>query len=80
MAFNDSFNFDGPTPPCGKNCPGRSAGCSVTCERWQAYVEARNANYKTRLKKKDAGALTIAGQKANAKQAKQTDFRKKRTR
>ena len=80
MAFNEGFNFDGPTPPCGKNCPDRSAGCSVTCERWKAYIAERNENYKTRMKKKNANVMTVAGQKAAAKQVKQPDFRKKRTR
>lgn len=48
-SFNPQFSFRGPRPPCGKNCPDRQAKCHVTCERWLAYVEERNTNYKNRL-------------------------------
>ena len=80
MGFNPGFNFDGPNPPCGRNCPDRSAGCAVVCERWLAYVEDRNRNYKARLKKKEDKGLTAACEKAAIGKAVPSDFRKKKRR
>ena len=66
--FNRRFSNGGPTPPCGKHCPDRAPGCSVTCEKWLAYVKERNENYKKRLKNKEAHEPTDKGLKmANRK-------------
>ena len=35
--------------PCERDCPDRSAGCGATCEKWQKYVEWRNAQYAERV-------------------------------
>ena len=78
--FNYSFNVDGPKPPCGKSCPDRAAGCSVTCEKWRAYLEERNANYAERKKKIIRHSLTAASERSMANRLNQEDFRKKRTR
>jgi hypothetical protein len=47
--FNFNFQEDGPTPPCGRKCPDRTAGCAVSCEKWKVYVAERNANYAKRM-------------------------------
>ena len=39
--------------PCPRDCPERKAGCGATCERWQAYVKKRNAEYEERNRKAD---------------------------
>ena len=36
--------------PCPRDCPERKAGCGATCERWQAYVKQRNAEYDERYR------------------------------
>ena len=78
--FNRQFT-DGPKPPCGKDCPDRSPGCAVTCEKWLAYVKERNENYKKRLKVKTATEPTDMGIKAAAKRSsRNSDFMKKRRR
>lgn len=28
-------------PPCGKNCPKRSAGCHSTCDKFKEWDERR---------------------------------------
>lgn len=54
-----------PKPPCERHCPGRSAGCGVTCERWREYETARNAFYDRRTAERDSEySLTPANQKA----------------
>lgn len=78
--FNPPFGTDGPVPPCGKKCPDRYAGCAVTCERWKAYLEERNANYELRKRKAKAAARTAASEKTLANRHSQDDFMKKRTR
>lgn len=50
--FNGQFSFYGPKPPCGKKCPDRAAGCSVTCAKWRAYIKERNEHYEHRRKEK----------------------------
>lgn len=78
--FNYSYNVDGPTPPCGKNCPDRAAGCSVTCAKWKAYLEVRNANYAERKKRLIRMAPTAATEKTLANKLTQAEFMKKRNR
>lgn len=34
--------------PCARDCPDRKAGCGTTCEKWQAYVKERDAEYEKR--------------------------------
>jgi hypothetical protein len=41
--------------PC-RGCPDREAECQVSCQRWQAYVEIRNASYDARRTMAIAGA------------------------
>ena len=77
--FNTQLFTDGPKPPCGKNCPDRAPGCSVTCEQWLDYVKERNENYKKRLKVKTANEPTDMGIKAAAKRSvRNSDYMKKR--
>lgn len=35
--------------PCERDCPDRKAGCGATCEKWQAYVKERDAEYERRV-------------------------------
>lgn len=78
--FNYAFNADGPRPPCGKNCPDRAVGCSLVCERWKAYLEARNANYAERQKKTLRRLPTAASEKSLSNRLNQEEFLKKRNR
>lgn len=39
--------------PCTQDCPDRCGGCSISCPRWAAYVEVRNAEYERRKKEAD---------------------------
>jgi len=32
-------------PPCGKDCPGRTAGCSARCCTWTLYESIRDHIY-----------------------------------
>ena len=75
MATTDNriIKRDGPTQPCGQNCPDRKAGCAAECEAWKAYVEQRNAYYAARLKKGEQMASTGANKQATARHA----YRKK---
>lgn len=39
-----------PEQPCVKECPNREVGCATKCERWKAYVKARDEYYAERHK------------------------------
>lgn len=56
--FNPNGISSGPKPPCGKDCAERKAGCSVTCEKWKAYLAERNANYERRRREAENNAQT----------------------
>lgn len=62
--YFNAYGTDGPKPPCGKDCPDRSPGCAVTCQRWLDYVAERNANYKARRQRCDGAVATEAGRRA----------------
>lgn len=62
--FNPQGANFGPKPPCGKNCPDRKAGCAVTCEKWRAYIEERNAYYEKRVEERELSENTHGNQKA----------------
>lgn len=52
--------------PCARDCPERKAGCGTTCERWQKYVKARNAEYEERKHKFDyEGCKQVVLDRAN---------------
>lgn len=42
-----------PEQPCVKECPNREVGCATKCERWKAYVKARDEYYAERHKLKE---------------------------
>ncbi len=65
---------DGPANPCGKDCPDRKAGCPTSCEKWKAYLDARNANYKKRRSEAENNAYSEA-QKRSYRQMEQTKKR-----
>lgn len=54
LATNSNFNRMPkkglPEQPCVRGCPDRKAGCAVTCEKWAAYLKARNEIYEKRTK------------------------------
>lgn len=58
MNTDDKKIVYSPRPPCGKDCADRKPGCGVTCEKWIAYVEKRNAVYKERVKITEQYAMT----------------------
>ena len=37
-----------PKQPCAKKCPGRSAECKKTCEKWLEYEALKMEFYKAR--------------------------------
>lgn len=78
--FNFNFQEDGPTPPCGKKCPDRTAGCAVSCEKWRAYVAERNANYARRVKEFSSKGLTEASVRKLHNRLVQEEYMKKRKR
>lgn len=48
-------------PPCGKDCPGRVAGC------WALYVSVRNYIYDVNLKQRHKMALNDGASRCAAK-------------
>ena len=51
--------------PCKRDCPERKAGCGTTCERWQAYVKKRNADYEKRRKQREFDEVCFEGKIKN---------------
>ena len=54
-------------PPCGKNCPGRVAGCTVQCCSWALYVSIRNYIYDVNLKQRHKMELNDGASRCAAK-------------
>lgn len=67
--FNPQGAIFGPKPPCGKDCAERNAGCSVTCEKWRAYIVERNAYYEKKNAERDLRDGTHGNRKATARYA-----------
>ena len=47
--------------PCAKDCPNRKAGCSASCEAWQAEKERRLKVYVKRAEIIDISQMTDGG-------------------
>ncbi len=54
-------------PPCGKDCPGRAAGCTVQCCSWALYVSIRNYIYDVNLKQRHKMELNDGASRCAAK-------------
>ena len=50
-------------PPCGRNCPDRSATCRVRCCTWTLYESIRNYLYVENGQARKNLELDIAAQK-----------------
>ena len=40
--------------PCGKDCPGRGAGCAAMCANWKLYESWRDQRYEDKVRWRDA--------------------------
>lgn len=58
-----------PDQPCVRGCPDRKAGCAVTCEKWAAYLAARNEIYEKRTKEAIRKANSDRGVRAKNQHA-----------
>lgn len=47
--------------PCAKDCPNRKAGCSASCEAWNAVKEERLKSYGKRAEIIDISQMTSGG-------------------
>lgn len=47
--------------PCAKDCPNRKAGCSASCEVWNAVKGERLKSYGKRAKIIDINQMTDGG-------------------
>lgn len=47
--------------PCAKDCPNRKAGCSASCETWNAVKGERLKSYDKRARIVDINQMTDGG-------------------
>ena len=47
--------------PCAKDCPNRKAGCSASCEPWNAVKGERLKSYDKRARIVDINQMTDGG-------------------
>ena len=47
--------------PCAKGCPNRQAGCSASCEAWNAVKGERLKSYDKRARIVDINQMTDGG-------------------
>ena len=47
--------------PCAKDCPNRKAGCSASCEAWNAVKGERLKSYGRRAEIIDISQMTDGG-------------------
>ena len=50
-------------PPCGRDCPSRTAECNAKCAPYLEYEEAKQAEYRANGAERDRNAYTADAKK-----------------
>lgn len=50
-------------PPCGRDCPSRTAECNAKCAPYLEYEEAKQAEYRAREAERSRDAYTSDAEK-----------------